>query len=66
MHVDVEYEVHTLAELIEACQSIHNETGGTVDPSEIYIESKEFNRIWLHLAANQLSDGSTVYNVEVR
>ena len=70
MQVDLELEVCTLADLIEACQAIHNETNAQprhpVHPSEIRIESKEFNRIWLSVSTQTLTDGSQVYNVEVR
>lgn len=68
--VDLELEVCTLQDLIEACQTIHNETNAQprhpVHPSEISISSKDFSRIWLTVSTETLTDGSQVYNVEVR
>jgi hypothetical protein len=68
--IDTEYEVCNLAELIEVCQAIHNECNpffrSNVDPSEIYVQSKQFNRVWLTLSTETLTDGSRVYNVNIR
>lgn len=62
-----EYKITNLAELIEMCQAIHNEAcadaGRSVDPSEILIQSAEWNFASFTAKTSELSDGSIVYDV---
>lgn len=69
MKVDLEFVVCNLAELVEACQIIQKEcnaaAGRSVDPSEILVDTSEFNRTWLTVRTDTLTDASEVYNVVV-
>jgi hypothetical protein len=64
----VSYLINNLEELLEMAKSIQAEVdadaGRSVHPSEISIEGTEWAHIEFNLSSANLSDGSTVYNVE--
>ena len=62
--VDLELEVCNLGELVDACEVIRTYTLAA-RPDCVLITSKKFNRIWLTVSTQTLSDGSQVYMVEV-
>jgi hypothetical protein len=69
MQVNVEYRISNLADLLEVACAIQGEVmaaepGRKVKPEEIRIQGTEWNHITFALNSEQLTDGSTVYNVD--
>lgn len=65
--MNVEYRITNLAEMIEVARLIQAEVdahaGHAIDPSTIYIASKEWVHVDMRLEEATLTDGSHVYNV---